>query len=603
MLVALLCLPFASMAQSLEISPAGNVPQCPGNIVSYNTYMSGGPAPDYSGCSFRWSITKGKFFTTNSSADLTTTNNSVAVIWDDVTEKGTLSVTLTECETTSLRVSRTTGGVIIRSINGVDPSQIKVNNVAKTNHYLEWCSTTPITLAIDRLKIPNTPSTSNPSYGFTLYTDMYEWILPAGWRTSDNRTGTFTTSEYSISVIPEAGAAGQVKVRGYNQECSLSSSPRTNFYSNYSTLTITREPQPGTITVNGSATAPTLFCGDRSPLTLSVPALAGADYYTWSLPAGWAITSTPSNSNTVTVEPSGTGAGQVSVSATFTCSSPAKTVNATAITIGYNKSLKAPVFSNAPYDIGSSTAYSVEPVPGATGYTWETSDNILINGQLSPQHNLPASVMLSQRPGYSGAGWVRATATNPQCGSSSVTKDVWVGLPEIIDFSYFGSSDYPTCPFEQFTFAPIYNGYKGQPLRYRWTVSNVSSHGDLTGSSLIVTAAGYGGGTRMSIGLEVETTLGWTQQRVMLYEIRDCDSGAEPWFAPNPVTEDEFTIESDSDGSYSYTLYDQQGNIKLSGKSKAKKAKVNTKGLSNGLYLLRIEQSGIVTTKRVIIQK
>lgn len=74
----------------------------------------------------------------------------------------------------------------------------------------------------------------------------------------------------------------------------------------------------------------------------------------------------------------------------------------------------------------------------------------------------------------------------------------------------------------------------------------------------------------MAIGLEVRTANGWTQKLTLQYEICDCDGGAEPWFAPNPVTENEFIIEPDSDGSYSYTLYDQQGNLERSGKSKAK---------------------------------
>ena len=209
--ILLLCyMPYLSMAQQLKISPGGEIPQCPGNIVNYNTYMSGGPAPNYTGCSFKWSITRGKFFLTGNSNDYTTTDNSVAVIWDDVTQKGTLTVVLTKCSTTSLNdVPVTTGGVIIKSINGVNPSQVKVNGTAYTSYNLNWCSTSPITLSIDRLKIPNTPSASDPVYNTQLYTDWYEWTLPAGWRTNDNQTGTFTTQSYSITVIPEAGPGGR----------------------------------------------------------------------------------------------------------------------------------------------------------------------------------------------------------------------------------------------------------------------------------------------------------------------------------------------------------------------------------------------------------
>lgn len=601
-LLLFLYLPYCIVAQT-KITPEGNVPQCPGNVISYSASPAGGSASaSYEGCSFKWSITSGRFLLTNSSNDYTTPNSTVDVIWDDVTNKGQLRVTITSCNNKSNDGTPTTGGVIIKSINGVTPSQVKVNNVAKTSHHIDYCSTAPLTLAIDRISIPNTPSSSNPSFSSTLYVDMYEWTLPTGWRTSDNKTGTFTTSSFSISVIPAAGSGGQVKVRGWNQECSTFSSPRVNFYSNYSTLTVTRDPQVGAIT----ASRTNLQCGDRSPVNFSVPTVTGATSYTWSLPQGWTISGSATG-NSISAIPSGTGGGQVSVAANLTCSTPAKAVSSTPITINYNSNLPAPVFSSAPYDIGTTaTSYSIAPVTGATSYTWAASSNILINGQVPPLQSTSTTVTISQRPGYSGAGWVKVTANSPQCGSSSVTKDVWVGKPEILNFSISGSNKYPTCPYEQHTFAPVYsNGYQGQPSRYRWTVGNVSSHGDLTGSTLTVTAAGFNFSSRMSIGLEVETPLGWTQQFVMLYEIRDCDNGAEPSFAPNPVTEDEFTIETSAapDEIYSYTLYDLQGNQHLSGKAKGKKTKVSTKGIPAGTYMLRVEHKGKSTTRRMVIEK
>ncbi|SIQ61384.1 Por secretion system C-terminal sorting domain-containing protein [Pontibacter lucknowensis] len=349
-----------------------------------------------------------------------------------------------------------------------------------------------------------------------------------------------------------------------------------------------------------------MHCGDRNPVNLSVPAVTGATSYTWSLPQGWTISGSASG-NSISAIPSGTNGGQVSVAANITCTTPNKAVNSTPITINYNSSLPTPTFNNAPYDIGNTaSSFSITSVAGATSYTWEASSNILINGQVSPLQSTSTTVAISQRPGYSGAGWVKVTANSAQCGSSTLTKNVWVGQPEILYFSYFGSAKHPTCPYEQHTFAPVYsNGYQGQPSRYRWAVGNVSSHGDLTGSTLTVTAAGFNFSSRMSIGLEVETPLGWTQQFVMLYEIRDCDNGAEPMFSPNPVTADEFTLElsGSSDESYSYTLYDLQGNQRLSGKAKGKKTKVSTKGIPAGTYMLRIEHKGKSTTRRMIIKK
>lgn len=355
-----------------------------------------------------------------------------------------------------------------------------------------------------------------------------------------------------------------------------------------------------------TASKTTVNCSDTSPVTLSIPALPNAAYYTWSLPAGWSISGTATG-NTITAIPSGTGPGQVSVSAIFTCTSPAKTVNSNSITIGYNTTLVTPAFSSAPYDIGSSTAYSVQPVPGATSYTWSASSNILINGQSSPLTTQATSVTLSQRPGESGLGWVRVTANNTLCNSSYIQKDVWVGLPEIIGFSYdcgwCTPFNYPACPYEQGIFEPIFNGYPpGQILEYKWTVTNVSYHAGLTAPSLFVVAPGQHT-TRMIIELEVRTSNGWSPKRIEEYEVRDCDAGAEPWFAPNPVTEDEFTIESESSESYAYSLYDQQGHKKLSGKSKVGKTRVSTKGLPAGLYFINIEYNGRTSKKPLVIKR
>lgn len=206
---------FHSMAQTIKISPDGRDPKCPGTPESYSVLVENDLGEQFSKCSFKWKIKKGKFYpnqgnynSLDDSYELTTSTYQVIVLWDNTTTKGDLSVQLENCEKTSLNVSRSTGSVIIKSINNVTPSQIMVNNVAKTSHHIDYCSTAPVTLAIDRLIIPNTPSSSNPYYPNTLYVDMYEWTLPTGWRTSDNKTGTFTTPSYSISVIPAAGAGG-----------------------------------------------------------------------------------------------------------------------------------------------------------------------------------------------------------------------------------------------------------------------------------------------------------------------------------------------------------------------------------------------------------
>ena len=94
-LLLFLVVPFLLAAQT-ALTPDGRVPQCPGNRIAYTAFPAGGSASaNYAGCSFKWSITNGKFYFTNSSDDYTTSNSSVEVIWNDVTNKGELKVTIT----------------------------------------------------------------------------------------------------------------------------------------------------------------------------------------------------------------------------------------------------------------------------------------------------------------------------------------------------------------------------------------------------------------------------------------------------------------------------------------------------------------------------
>lgn len=198
--------------------------------------------------------------------------------------------------------------------------------------------------------------------------------MPAGWQVVSSAfalgNNRYETSTDYIQVVPLKGDGGnsinQVKVQAYSRNCNwnYNLSNLETYVSNEQVIYIDREPTLGAIT----ASATTVNCANTTPVTISVPALPGEAYYTWSLPPGWVI-SGPANGNTITVIPSGTNGGQVSVSATLTCTNPPKTVNATPITIAYSTTLAKPAFNIAPYDIGASTPYSIQPVPGATSYT------------------------------------------------------------------------------------------------------------------------------------------------------------------------------------------------------------------------------------------
>lgn len=116
--------------------------------------------------------------------------------------------------------------------------------------------------------------------------------------------------------------------------------------------------QPGVIT--GSATQ----CSGATGQIYSVPEVADATSYNWTLPAGWNPTAgSGTNAITVTV---GTSGGTVSVTASNAGgTSPASTLN---VTVN-----QTPAIANqTPVSIGAGETFTVVPAgaPGGTTYTW-----------------------------------------------------------------------------------------------------------------------------------------------------------------------------------------------------------------------------------------
>jgi plastocyanin len=169
----------------------------------------------------------------------------------------------------------------------------------------------------------------------------YTWTLPSGW--SGN------SSSNSISAITGI-SGGNISVVA-NGICGISISR---------VLTISTVPiptQPGNVTGNSSVCA-------NSVNNYSVPAVAGSSSYTWTLPAGW---SGSSMTNTITVTV-GSNGGNISVTANNSCgSSSASTLSVTTVgAIGQ----PGAIAGNTSVCMNSNNTYSINPVNGATSYSW-----------------------------------------------------------------------------------------------------------------------------------------------------------------------------------------------------------------------------------------
>jgi hypothetical protein len=153
--------------------------------------------------------------------------------------------------------------------------------------------------------------------------------------------------------------------------------------------------QPGPISGNNNVCAGTTQ-------TYSVAPVSGASSYTWTLPSGWTGSST-TNSINATV---GANSGNITVTANNACGSS----SATTLAVVVNSSSPAQpsaITGNTIVCQNSTETYSVNPVSGATSYTWTLPSGWTGN---STTNSITATV------GANG-GNISVTADNG-CGSS-----------------------------------------------------------------------------------------------------------------------------------------------------------------------------------------
>jgi large repetitive protein len=220
----------------------------------------------------------------------------------------------------------------------------------------------------------------------------YTWAVPAGWNiTSGQGTTTIT--------VTVAAGAGDVSVTASNgcgttDPETLAVAPAAN-----------QPVKPGPIT--GSETV----CGNKAGYIYSVEPVAGVDYYTWSLPAGWVITA-GHGSPSITVT-AGENGGTISMNATNGCGDSDKSTLAVTTLAGTPAQPGAILGNSVPCTAGTASAtYQINPVAGATTYTWAVPSGWTIT---AGQGTTTVTVTVG-----STAGDVSVAAAN-DCGTSPAT--------------------------------------------------------------------------------------------------------------------------------------------------------------------------------------
>ena len=227
----------------------------------------------------------------------------------------------------------------------------------------------------------------------------YEWNLPTGATISAGTNTNTITVSYSTTAN-----SGVVRVRGNNSCGSGAWSPD---------LSVTVNPLPGN---PGIITGSSAVCQGQTGVTYSVPAIALANGYEWSLPTGASIIS-GANTNQITVNFSttavsgdilvrglnGCGAGQWS--AAF-----AVTVSNLPVTPG-NITGSATVCQNQ-----TGLVFSVAPIAYAATYEWTYPAGFTVAGAANQ-----ASITFNTS-GTAVSGQIRVRGIN-SCGNGSWSPD------------------------------------------------------------------------------------------------------------------------------------------------------------------------------------
>ena len=169
----------------------------------------------------------------------------------------------------------------------------------------------------------------------------YTWTLPSGWSGTSNTT--------SISAI--AGAAGGNIIVKANNACGSSV---------VQTLAVTVNAAPST---PGNISGNISICSGTSN-TYSITSVSGATSYTWTLPGGWAGSSTTTSINAT----SNSTGGNISVTADNSCGSSSP--QTLAVTVNSVPATPGNITGNTTTCQSVANTYSVIPVSGATSYTW-----------------------------------------------------------------------------------------------------------------------------------------------------------------------------------------------------------------------------------------
>jgi hypothetical protein len=287
----------------------------------------------------------------------------------------------------------------------------------------------------------------------------YNWTLPTGASiTAGTNTNTITVNYSTIAI------SGIITVQGTN------SCGNGVISTNYPILV---NPLP---IAAGAITGLAIVCQGQNGVAYSVPSIANATGYTWTLPTGATITS-GANTNSITVNYSVTAtSGDITVLGTNACGNGVVSANYP-VTVNPLPAAAGTITGSAVVCQGQTNIiYSVPVIANATTYTWTLPTGATIASG-SGTNTIYVNYSMS-----ASSGNITVQGNNA-CGNGVISANyaVTVNITPSINTNYS-----PTvCSGEQITVSPTNGGGNIVPVgtTYSWGLPSVT--GGVTGATAL----------------------------------------------------------------------------------------------------------------------
>jgi len=239
---------------------------------------------------FKATLENGTFDNGQTTMDNISLNLNLKVKWNDLSSTyGKITIAVSNQDTAvQLVKGKNEMTELIASLKGQNPS-LTVSTVPVLGN------TTQFTAQVADIVYPGIYIKNIYDIVVNKTVNKFEWTLPNNWKTTDNKTGTFTTDVdvKQIAVIPDYVTTGIIKVRGVNDVGSAYSEMASQSFDRGFTFTT----YPAYINF-----------GDNTTSTFATTLFSGLTYE-WSAPAGWKINGQGNtlqglNLNSVSITPS-----------------------------------------------------------------------------------------------------------------------------------------------------------------------------------------------------------------------------------------------------------------------------------------------------------